>query len=368
MKPKDDKNSFNDKTPEKLIKWISQGEKIDNLSAAEKAELQEWLSTSPENLKRFQELESTWNLMGKFKPASPSHENWEEIMANIELERDSEIEQNENSLDFHTIGKPSSQKFHQALFYAYRIAAVITVVFSIYFLQSYFNFDKLFEDNIALLEFTTANAQKANIKLTDGTIVHLNASSKLKYPKSFSKDVREVYLEGEAYFEVKHSDKTFIVQTPCAIIRDLGTEFNIKARGDKAQVVVKSGRVAIRSADTAFSEEIELQAGEMSEVKSGFSPTPACKVDLQRYLSWRKGLMIFELTPLADVLEELTRQYNSPFQLSDSNLAYLTLTGTFQHEHLEDILSDICLALELNYQKSKKGVLIYSNNQQGRIK
>lgn len=366
MKPKDDKNSFNDKSPQKLIKWISQGEKIDNLSAAEKAELQEWLSASPENLKRFQELESTWNLMEKFKPASPSREKWKKIMAGVEAEKKQEILQ--SSRQFHKISKPYSQKFHQSLFYAYRIAAVIIVVFSIYFLQAYFNFDKLFQNTLSLQEFTTANAQKAKIKLTDGTVVHLNVASKLKYPKSFSKDVREVYLEGEAYFEVKHSSKSFIVRTPYAIVRDLGTEFNIKARGDKAQVVVKSGRVAIRSADTAFNQEIELQAGEISEVKSGFSPTPARKVDLQRYLGWRKDLMIFEFTPLSGVLEELTRQYNIPCQISDSNLAHITLTGTFQHEHLEDILSDICLALELNYQKSKKGILIYSNNQQGRIK
>ena len=101
----------------------------------------------------------------------------------------------------------------------------------------------------AVAEYSTPRARRADFLLKDGTHVLLSVDSRLRVPADYGVSDRRVYLEGEAYFEVKHdSAARFLVHTDHAVTEDLGTRFDVRAyRGDSVmRVVVAEGRVAVR--------------------------------------------------------------------------------------------------------------------------
>ncbi|MFA6981237.1 MAG: FecR domain-containing protein [Ignavibacteriaceae bacterium] len=347
--------------PENLAYWVSLSENPELMTLEEKAKLQTWLSASSENQQLFNELKAPWKLMGNLKPVELKVDRWSEIMELIRKEKLHEEEQKPNRLS--QILKFYPFRTKPVMVYAYAFAAIILIAVSILFVYPYLRFgdlpgNSLANKNIELQELITANAEHKEVELSDGTVVYLNSASKLRFPKSFSNTAREVYLEGEGYFEVEHNDVPFIVRTPTAVVEDIGTEFNIKVRGEKTQIVVKSGVVAVRSIMSDVNNKVLMSAGKMSEVKKDSSPILPHKVDVERYLAWRNGTLVFEHTPLSDVLAELTRQYNVYCQLSEPTLGRQTLTGTFNNEPLEDVLSAICLTLDLRYKKNEQGVII----------
>ncbi len=355
--------NYDKELPENLVYWISLSENLELMTLEEKAELQTWLTASSENQRLFNEFKATWKLMGNLKPIELEDSRWSEIMELVEDERRREEAQKSRRMS--QIFKSYHLKTRPVMVYAYALAAIIVLTVSILLvypsLRSGISSENSFTNrNILLQEVTTANAEHKEIELPDGTEVFLNADSKLRYPESFSKLVREVYLEGEGYFEIKHNDIPFIVRTQTTIIEDIGTEFNVKARGDKTQIVVKSGIVAVRPINAEINNKAILNAGEMSEVKKDTLLIPPHKVDIEKFLAWRQGILKFDHTPLSDVLAEITRQYNVYCQLSEMSLGRQTLTGSFNSsEPFEDVISAICLTLDLRYKKNEQGVIIY---------
>src|SRR2546425_7836217 len=99
-------------------------------------------------------------------------------------------------------------------------------------------------------EFTTARGQRAEMRLADGTRILLSVDSKLRVPGDYGAAARDVYVDGEAYFEVTHdAAKPFAVHAANALVRDLGTRFGVRAYASeqRVRVVVAEGKVALRS-------------------------------------------------------------------------------------------------------------------------
>lgn len=353
----DDIASFGHEVHAKLARWISLSEQAGNISPEENAEFHAWLSASPDNRKSFSELKAIWRLMGRLEPVAPAVGQWPKIVASIQLEKQRESGQRIHHLN--QIITPHLLRSHRMWIHAYRVAAILVVAVGIYFAQSYVRLSGLSADGIGLREVTTVNAQRTEVGLPDGTIAYLNVASKLSFPEHFSGSVREVRLEGEAYFEVEPEGDPFVVRTSVAVVRDLSTEFNVKARDGKVQVVVRTGRVAVHSVEPVPAEEVELVAGEMTEVEKDRRPSVPKKVDVGRFLAWRKGILVFDRTPLPEVTKELERQYNIQSQISDPILEKRTVTGTFEGKQFDDVLSAICLALDLRYRHISSGVLIF---------
>src|SRR5207245_7963028 len=151
---------------------------------------------------------------------------------------------------------------------------------------------------VAMREFTTARGQRAEMRLTDGTRILLSVDSKLRVPGDYGAAARDVYVDGEAYFEVTHdATKPFAVHAANALVRDLGTRFGVRAYAgeQRVRVVVAEGKVALRSvaaADTS-NPAPELSTGELGRLDASGVLTLAQGVNVQRYLAWTEGRLAF---------------------------------------------------------------------------
>lgn len=144
-----------------------------------------------------------------------------------------------------------------------------------------------------------------HLRLADGTRVWLNARSQLVYPVAFS-DVREVKLEGEAYFEVARDEQhPFIVRTEGMAVRVLGTEFNVNARKEAGvQAVLVKGSVEVTAEG---GDKVLLRPGELAETENG--GIQVSEVNVRKYTAWHEGVFYFENATLEEIMRELSDWY-----------------------------------------------------------
>ena len=190
----------------------------------------------------------------------------------------------------------------------------------------------------------TTRGMATHIILADGSQIDLNAESSISYPETFSGNVRKVYLEGEAFFDVTSDPKRpFIVETPEMTTRVLGTEFNVCSyKNAAAAVTVVEGRVEVASNETR--DKTLVTPGEMATLlPDGALKTEA--VNLDRFTSWRTGYYYFEDEKLEDIMRTLGRWYNVNVEFRDPEplaLRYnLWVDRTQPISNALDILSDI---------------------------
>jgi ferric-dicitrate binding protein FerR (iron transport regulator) len=202
-----------------------------------------------------------------------------------------------------------------------------------------------------LKTITTAYAQQESIELPDGSVIKLNSGSEIQFPKNFSDSARFVTLSGEAYFEVTHDNRPFLVNTGNAQIRVLGTKFGIWARHAQTRVTVREGRVSLRALEMPPATAVELTANQTSVCQQQSPPEPPRTSDADYWLGWLEGKIVFDQTSLAEVAAELQRVYNVTIELSDPKLGAHTITGSFHNKPIESVLASICLTLNLQYTK-----------------
>ncbi len=182
--------------------------------------------------------------------------------------------------------------------------------------------------------------------LSDGSKVWVNARSRLTYPVSFG-DVREVTLEGEAYFEVARDEKRpFVVRTENLTVKVLGTEFNVNARSaEKVQTVLVKGRV---EAETAGKQKVILHPGELAE--SGKSQIQISKVNVRKYTAWREGMFYFEEATLEEILQEVCDWYYVQVVFTNHSARMRKFSGILErNDALEKVLKKIELTTSVRF-------------------
>ncbi len=178
-------------------------------------------------------------------------------------------------------------------------------------------------------EFYTINVPfgaEYNLKLSDGSKIFLNAGSSLRYPDQFSGKKREIFLTGEAYFEVaSDSSHPFIVHTPDVVIRVLGTSFNVNAYPDGKWVktTLVQGRVEAKCGDNSFI----MQPGTQVAYNKETQEAKCFPVNTQQYISWKNGYYDFEDMPLGELMQIFTRWYNIKLEFAKSELKEIKFSG-----------------------------------------
>jgi len=205
----------------------------------------------------------------------------------------------------------------------------------------------------------------SEVTLSDGTKIFLNAGSRLVYPEYFTGKVREVFLVGEAFFEVEHNDdQLFIVQTTDLRVKVLGTSFNVSAYPtDKIiETVLTYGKVRLEQPNSRlFSETVELIPGQLAAFSKTDRTTKIRSVDTENYVLWREGMLKFESTDLSRVVKKLERFYNIRFVYKDPFLGTIKITGKLGlSENREDILENLAYAASVSIRK--KGENFYEIN------
>ena len=199
---------------------------------------------------------------------------------------------------------------------------------------------------------TTQKGEKLTVMLPDGTLVKLNAESSLKYPKAFT-DQREVYLTGEAFFEVaRDTTKPFVVATRHLFTTALGTSFNINAYSDAEEVTLLTGKVRI---DDDNRSEI-LLPGEMVAYENG-AIKKSRNVPLH-HVKWKDGILVFHETPLEEGIKELERWYGVKIDIKNLSKPEVNLTGLFDNQNLENVLKSLSYTARFDFSIEGKKVLI----------
>ena len=165
--------------------------------------------------------------------------------------------------------------------------------------------------------------KRSFLLLSDGTKVWINSGSRLVYAPRFTGDTREVFLEGEAYFEVaKDANKPFYVRTDAFTINVLGTKFNVKAYKDDKEftTVLVEGKVSMKVQDQLFSKDEILAPNQKMTLVKGQDDFQRSNVDdTGFYTNWIYGYLEFKNANLSDVLKSIQRYYNIDIELNTSN-------------------------------------------------
>lgn len=174
--------------------------------------------------------------------------------------------------------------------------------------------------------------KRTQITLSDNSSVWLNSGSKLIYPARFATDRREVYLEGEAIFEVSHNkERPFHVITNDVEVKVLGTVFDVCAyKDDKiTSTILESGSVELKyNSNSILSQsKVTMSPGMLAVYDPNEKTVKQTPVNTKFYTSWREGYFVFERQSLGEILKKISRYYNVTIQLNDQSLADETFTG-----------------------------------------
>ncbi|HJA16076.1 MAG TPA: FecR domain-containing protein [Candidatus Butyricimonas faecavium] len=196
------------------------------------------------------------------------------------------------------------------------------------------------EEELIYNELIIPRGGEYSLTLSDGTVVYLNAGSKLRFPVRFGNTKREVELEGEGYFEVTHDEKVpFVVKTLQMDVQVLGTKFNISAYEDDAvtRATLVQGSVKVTASDNGTN--IILQPNEQAEVKNGGQILEVIKVDASFATAWKDGKLRFQEKPLCEIMKIVARWYDVEVEYVDEEVKNYPFGCNFsRHATIEPLL------------------------------
>jgi transmembrane sensor len=206
--------------------------------------------------------------------------------------------------------------------------------------------------------------QKSVMLLPDGTKVWLNADSKLTYAKNFGeRDLREVYLEGEAFFDVlSNPARPFIVRTSDLNIKVLGTSFNVKSYSDDGRIetTLVEGRVEIDK-PTDFSRKdskVVLRPNQKATFSKESHEIKIKEVAASEAVAWRHDRLVFKSESFSEVIKQLERWYNVSIRVEQNENLSCPLTASIEKESLEEILDFLAVTHKISFTISGDEVFI----------
>jgi transmembrane sensor len=356
-----DKNMKSEELFELLGKYISK-----ECSGEEEKEVTRWLNSDPSNSRILQELKETCvitqNIQIDFQPDKETA--WKKINAEIALLEKLPIEKRKtsqtknNKLSLYPQQAPfTSGESRKAIWpMIWKIAAVFIIGFSIF--EVYNEILKVKDiDRIIVAQFI--DTVKV-INLPDGSKVWLNDGASLQYPENFSGNIREVALNGEAFFEVSRDEsKPFIIKGYGTEVKVLGTSFLYRSIPSEESdfIIVKTGRVSFTEKGNSKNSVI-LEPG----FKAGFDynnkSINKTENDNKNYLSWQTRRLIFENERFDKVISDLSKYYKRKFVIEDPKLIDTRLTVTFDNQPISEAVKILELALDKQFIDSARVMII----------
>ena len=306
------------------------------ITPEEKLLLHQWINESSANSRYYLEQKKLWSLVNRHQMMKLIDER--QAYRNV-----------------------SNQLFSKSkisfLTYFQRIAAILILPLLIAAAYYFFNSDQKLEQQTSVVYNTaeTPLGMRSSLTLPDGTKVWLNAGSKLSYPVTFSDEFRAVRLNGEAYFEVKKDKKwPFVLNSGKMNIVVYGTTFNCNAypENSEIQTVLVEGQVTLINESSTVSEE--LQPGELAVFEKNSQQISKTKTDLQKYIAWKSGMLMFRDDRMNKVVEKLERWYNVDIEIKDKEISDYIYNATFVDESLDQVLKMLSLSAPISYVVSAR--------------
>jgi len=261
------------------------------------------------------------------------------------------------------IKKKSSQRLYLRL---QQIAAILFLPLLI--LSGYLLFQPEEKPHVFYLETRMTPGMIGSTILPDGTKVWLNSASYLKYPTVFPEEIREVELDGEAYFEVTpDSIRPFIVHTEKSSVTVLGTEFNIDAYSFNSFIATTLVNGSVQfDYKNIFNRKrtILMEPNEQIIYDKKNSQAQMNETYVPKDIAWKDGQIILRETPLSEILWILSKRFNVEFQIKDPALYKQSFTGVFTNQQIERVLEHFNVSsgirYQINYLTDEKGEITKS--------
>jgi transmembrane sensor len=208
--------------------------------------------------------------------------------------------------------------------------------------------------------FRTTNAQTKQVTLSDGSRIHLNCGTKISYASNaFNRRQREVWLSGEAFFEVaKNPDKPFIIHTGDMTTTVRGTSFNVKAYPQLGEnvVSVRTGKVEIATQNKVLAL---LTPGKQITYNASNGKSDTQEVNLSEIAAWSDGRLVLNNASVMELKLRLKQQFGTELQIRGAALDSVKMNAVFYKDtQLEDIMETISGLYGIRYEITKSGNVI----------
>jgi ferric-dicitrate binding protein FerR (iron transport regulator) len=313
------------------------------LSDSDRFLVDEWRKESVENESFFRSTQKAWEAIGLLN----------------------EMEQFDSLQALKKVNKKISQSGHLKLLSVIQLIAAILLlplsVLSGYLIIRNISLAKNHEKFVVMQTVTSRQGMITMFSLADGTMVWLNSGSVLQFPSLFSGDKREVRLSGEAFFEVKKNpEQPFRVSAGDLKIDVSGTSFNVVNYNEEQQieVILCDGEVSVSSGEGNSKKDYgSVKPGQRGVFSKSSNEFLTEEVRVDKYISWREGVLQFRDDPMQDVIRRLSRWFNVDFIVNDPEILGYIYTATFENENLDQLLKLLKLSAPIDYRIIESKVL-----------
>lgn len=323
-----------DNTPYNILARELSGDATES----DKAQLKEWLKSSPGARDTYHSFTEIW------KEQYFAHEN-------NRLINQEEVGNKIWNATFEPAGAKKTRWIKLQVSNFLKVAAVLVLVTSAVILgERLFQQEKpAIQAEIRLIEKKTLPGQKSTVTLPDGSIVSLNSGSKISYNSNFGHGNRNIELEGQAFFDVfKNPESPFVVSCRNVKVEALGTSFDVDAFSEgQVQVSLVTGKVKLSAVGNT--ENMILLPGQFSIVNKDNTIIEAAGFVEEDVLAWKNGKMIFRELTLEEMIPTLELWYGVKI-LNRTKIKSKHFYGTFEKESLDNVLHNIGLSMGFSYE------------------
>ena len=244
----------------------------------------------------------------------------------------------------------------------WRYAAVVAIIIAVGCI-SYWQGEVNVKDTFADISVEAPLGSKTKLYLPDGTLVWLNAGSRMTYSQGFGVDNRKVELEGEGYFEVKRNEKIpFFVKTKDLQLQVLGTKFNFRDYPEDHEVVVSllEGKVGLNNLLREEKEAV-LSPDERAVLNKANGLLTVESVTASNASQWPDGFLFFDEELLPDIAKELERSYNVKIHIANDSLKTFRFYGNFvrREQNIQEVLEALASTEKMQYKIEERNITIY---------
>jgi len=322
---------------EKLHDLMS-GYFIGSLTESEQQELENYLASNPADRKILEDYRLLWSESGQ-----------KNKLKQIDVENG--LTRTKLRLFF---GKTNLLNFLQKAAAIFILAGLFSTAY-IYYHNSIPITANIEQQPVIMQEVSAIFGTRTKFQLPDGTTVFLNSGSKLIFPLQFTSNSRKVELVGEAFFEVTpNPSKPFIVKTSEINVKVLGTAFNLQAYPESKEIstTLVHGKVILETESAGNSKQIaELKPLDHAVFNSKDKAINiSAEEDLDKFIGWKDGKLIFFNDPIESVSDKLGNWYNVTMKINNAKLKKYRFTATFTDEPIEQVLDLLSKSSPIRYQ------------------
>lgn len=247
-----------------------------------------------------------------------------------------------------------------------RVAAILIVALAVTLIGVKY-YSKTNSSVVTYSEVITARGERKVLSLPDGSIVTLNAASKIRIPSNFGAGNRTVELTGEAFFDVVHNaQKPFLVKTSKLTTKDIGTSFDVKAYPDenKIQIVVLTGKVGINQETTAGTRQLaaEIHHNQMLEYDRSNNNNLLRSVNAGHVAAWKNNELYFDAASIPEIAKILGRKYNVNIRVIGAGTNGCLYTVKFSSETVSKALNILTNLSGTSWQVNQNQITINAKN------